>query len=80
MTKYRFDWINNGVDIEPEKVYWNFAGFDTDGHGVLMVNVVMECKGVKITIPLSTVGQTTDRSDESIEKLMTELLKPYVVK
>tara|TARA_R110000782_G_scaffold84289_5_gene164491 strand:+ start:1096 stop:1335 length:240 start_codon:yes stop_codon:yes gene_type:complete len=79
MKKYKFEWLNNGLEIETDNVYWTFAGFDIKGDGQLTLNISLETANTKFSITLSTEGQANDRSDESIGKLMNVLLTPYIV-
>ena len=76
---YRFDWINNGLDITDPTVSWTYAGFDTEGAGLLYVVAKLETPQAVFKIELSKVGTASDRSDAAIDALLTELLAPYVV-
>lgn len=77
---YKFEWLNNGLEIINPKVSWVFAGFSKVGKGLLTVDVLMETDTAKFGVTLTTEGQPTDRSDAAIEVLMYNLLKPYEVK
>lgn len=80
MTKYKFDWINNNLEIQPTSVFWTFAGFDIRGAGTLTLQITLKVdENNSFSVSLSTEGQANDRSDEAIEILMNALLAPYVV-
>lgn len=76
---YKFEWLNNGLEITSTNVYWVFAGFNIEGDGLLTVDIVLETDSAKFGLTLSTVGQANDRSDEAINTLMNQLLTPYIV-
>ena len=79
MKTYKFEWLNNGLEITPEKIEWYFAGFDIRGGGVLTVEANLITKNSTFSVTLKTIGQPTDRSDKAIDALMYKLLEPYEV-
>lgn len=79
MIKYKFDWLNGGLEIIDPKISWTFAGFSKIGTGKLTVNILLETPSAKFEVELSTSGQPTDRSDAAIEALMNKLLDQYKI-
>jgi len=76
---YKFEQLNNGVEIVDPEVSVYFAGFYTENGGKMVLGIQLKNDSANVKVELTKNGSTTDRSDEAIYKLMVELLEPYKV-
>lgn len=79
MIDYKFEHLNGGVLIKDATAEWISAGFNRKGDGLMTLEIEIKNDKCVYSVVLSKVGQTTTRSDEAIDFLMNELLKPYEV-